>query len=410
MKKYRNLTIILLVTLLSLSVFYVNLASSSSNLPDFYIKQTNGDTKLFDTLTLEAIYEDSVFSEEVEITKEGSLYDSELSFFEKLDYWKKRKDTTELKDLTDQYSSFMRGKTSKTQLYIDTNQVIYVDSVFDDSLFNPEIYNFRLKIDQLNKKTEDTNSFEVKIPNLEPTEFIEVLDTQIIMDELRVMTLSNSMNEDEIYKLHEYTIDLKKQKLVDDNSIFITEKPTGQQSYYLEGLNDINPTQANPNFIFQLSNSIIDEEEGSSQTVSSDLYAYNYKTGKTDPLKLPADLMNQLLHAEESYLAYDNGSLYASNIKADSKNKTVNMIRYDFENQKIAKDYTLPFELSTYEHDIELYQNKIILTYRGDHKQPFIKIYNLEDGKSIFEGTIDMKNKIPEVNYEDFGIYQVNGL
>ena len=57
MKKYRNSILILLVAVLSISVFYINQAFSSSTLPDFYVKQINGDAKILDTLSLEADYQ-----------------------------------------------------------------------------------------------------------------------------------------------------------------------------------------------------------------------------------------------------------------------------------------------------------------------------------------------------------------
>ncbi len=409
MKKYRNSIVILLITVLSLSIFYVNQAFSSSNLPDFYIKQTNGDAKLLDTVTLEASYEDLTFTEDLKVTKEGSLYRSDLSFFEQMDYWSKRKETTELRDLTDRYPSFMRGKNSNIQLYNDTKQVIYVNFNYD---FSSEhgMYNFRFKIDQLNTKTEDTNSFEVKLPNQGSASYIEILDTQIIMNELRVMTLSEGVDEYGRSQLHEYTIDLKKQKLVDDNSILITEKQTDRQSFYITGLTDINPAQSNPNFIFQLDKSISDEFGENIQTTNRELYAYNYKTGKSEQVKLPADLAKQLLQDDAHYLAYDNRSLYTSTIKEDNGNKAVNMVMYDLENQKIKNKYTIPLEPNTFEHNMELYQNKMIITYRGEQKQPFIKIYNFEDDTSIFDGKIEMKNKDSKVNYKDIHIYQVNGL
>lgn len=409
MKKYRNSIVILLVAVLSLSVFYVNQAFSSSDLPDLYIKQTNGDAKLLETITLEASYEDLTFTEDIEVTKEGSHYRSDLSFFEQLDYWEKRKDTTEMRDLTDQYSSFMRGKNSNTQLYNDTKQMIYVDSNYEFSS-DQGMYNFRFKIDQLNKKTEETSTFEVKIPNQGSSNYIEILDIQIIMNELRVMTLSDSMDEDGINQLHEYTVDLKKQKLVDDNSILITEKQTPQKIFYITRLTDINPTQSNPYFLYQLEKTILDEDGENVQTVNRELYAYNYKTGRSEQVKLPDDLAKLLLQDDAYYLAYDNRSLYTSTIKEENENKAVNMVKYDLENQKSTNKYTIPLEPNTYEHNMELYQNKMIITYRGELKQPSIKIYNFEDDKSIFEGTIEMKNKDSKVNYKDIHIYQVNGL
>lgn len=407
MKKYRNSILILLVTLLSISVFYINQAFSSSTLPDFYIKQTNGDAKILDTLALEADYQVGGFTETFNVTKEGSTYRSELPFFEQVDYGEKFIETEELKDLADQYSSFMRGKLNSTQLYNDTKQVIFVDSKYDFSTRHG-MHNFSLKIDQLNKKTEDTTSFEVNLPNQEHSSYIEILDVQIFMNELLVMIRSNSNDGAEI--LHEYTINLKKEKLIDDNSILITEQSTDQQDIYIKSLTDTNPTQARTHFTFQIDKTIHTDEN--SQTVSRDLYVYNYKTKKLDKLILPSDLTKQLLQEDDfSFnIAYDQTSLYASAIKDENGKKIVAMVKYDFEDQKVTMDHKIQINSEMTDHNIHVYQNKMILSYKGEEYKPYIKILDFEDGKSIFEGTIETKSNNQKIVYEDLYLYQVIGL
>ena len=105
MKKYINSSLILLVVLLSLTVFYVSQATSSSNLPDFYLKQTHGDSKLLNTLALEAAYIDTDFAENFTTTKDGSYYMSETSFFKQVDYWQKTAKTAEMKNLRKQLAT-----------------------------------------------------------------------------------------------------------------------------------------------------------------------------------------------------------------------------------------------------------------------------------------------------------------
>ncbi|QFK72088.1 hypothetical protein F7984_13020 [Pradoshia sp. D12] len=407
MKKYRNSILILLVAVLSISVFYINQAFSSSTLPDFYVKQINGDAKILDTLSLEADYQVGGFTETFNVTKEGATYRSELPFFEQVDYGEKYLETAELKDLANQYSSFMRGKIYSNQLYNDTNQVIFVDSKYDFSTRHG-MHNFSLKIDQLNKKTEDTTSFEVNLPNQEYSSFIEILDVQISTNELFVMTRSNSKDGTEI--LQEYTINLKKEKLIDDNSILTTEQSTDQQDIYITSLTDTNPTQARTHFTFQIDKTIHTDEN--SQTVSRDLYVYNYKTKKLDRLTLPSDLTKQLLQEDGSSfnIAYDQTSLYVSAIKDENGKKIVAMVTYDFEKQKITKDHKIQVNSEMFDHNINVYHNKMILTYRGEKNKPYISIFNFEDGKSIFEGTIETKSNDQKIDYMDLYLYQIIGL
>ena len=400
MKKYRNFILILSVVLLSLSVFYINLAYSTSKLPDFSLKQTNGDAKLLDTLELDAIYNSGDVEEYFTITNKGSHYQSELSYFGQLDYWEKKTETAEMSDLVEHYPSFMRGKRHNNQLYTDANQVIYVDSKFDFST-NGGMYNYRLKISQLDKKTEETNSFEVKLPHQENSNYIDILDVQILMGELRVMILS----EDETTKLHEYTINLEKEKVIDDQSVSETEN---QNEHYLSRVMDINPTQNNINFVFRV-DQYVSNDEGR-QASNSDLLAYNYKTGKLAKLKLPKEVTVQLIQDSEYQLAYDTSSLYFANVKEENGSKTISMMKYDFENQKITKNHTIQMDKEVLTFPINLYQNNLILTYRDESSKPAVKIINFDNGKSIFEGTVEVKDNNQKVNYDTVYIDRVNGL
>ena len=408
MKKYRNSVAILLVALLSLSIFYVSQAFSSSDLSDFYIKQTNGNSKFLDTLTLKGDYGLNGHYEEFTITKEGTKYLSELPFFQQLDYWEKDLTTAEIKDLTKKYASFMRGKRFDNQLYNDSTQIIYVDSNYDFSA-SSGIHDIRLKIDQLNKKTKETISFEAKLPNQGNGGYIDIYDVQLITNELRVITQSSSNNEYGPNMVHEYTFDLEKEKLIDDKSILITEKQTDQYYYELYSLTDLNPTQARSHFIFQSNK--VHLEEDAEKSVSNDLYVYNYKTGVLDKLKLPNDLTKQLLQDNGSYysLAYDENSLYAATIKDENASKTVHMVKYNFENQKITKNHIIQLNSEIYEQNITLYQDKLYLTYRGEEKKPYIKVFDFEDGKSIFEGTIEVKNNNQKIDYNEFYFYPLIG-
>ena len=403
MKKYRNFILILSVVLLSLSGFYINLAYSTSNLPDFYLKQTNGDAKLLDTLELEAIYNSGDLEEYFTITNKGSHYKSELSFFGQLDYWEKKTETAEMNSLFERYPSFMRGKRNDTQLYHDAKQVIYVDSNFDFSI-NGGMYNYRLKISQLNKETEDTKSFELKLPHQENSNYIDILDVQILMGELRVMILS----EDETTKLHEYTINLEKEKVIADHTILQTDIHTEQQHYNIYRVTDINPTQNNTNFVFQVDKNISNAE--GSQTAKIDLYAYNYETGKSDILKVPEKITKQLVQEGEFQIAYDTSSLYFANIKEENGNNTISMMKYDFEYQKITKNHTIQTEEESIAFPFNLYQNNLILTYRDENSRPAVKIINFDNGESVFEGTVELKDTNQKVNYDNVYIDRVTGL
>ena len=403
MKKYRNFILILSVVLLSLSGFYINLAYSTSKLPDFYLKQTSGDAKLLDNLELETIYNKGDFETYFTITNKGSHYQSELSFFGALDYWEKKTETAEINNLINQYPSFMRGKRNDTQLYHDANQVIYVGIDYDFSS-NGGLYNFRLKINQLDKKTKDTKSFEVKLPHQEDSNYIDILDVQFLMGEVRVMILS----EDETAKLHEYTINLKKEKIIADHTILQTDIHTEQQHYYIYRVTDINPTQNNTNFVFQVDKNISNAE--GSQTAKIDLYAYNYETGKLDILKVPEEITKQLVQEGEFQIAYDSSSLYYVNLKEANGNQSISMLKYDFENQKITKNHTLQMEKEMSAFTINLYQNNLILTYRDENSKPAVKIVNFDNGESVFEGTVELKDTNQKVNYDNVYIDRVTGL
>ena len=408
MKKYINSSLILLVVLLSLTVFYVSQATSSSNLPDFHLKQTHGDSKLLDTLALEAAYMDTDYAEYFTTTKDGTHYRSETSFFEQVDYWQKTSKTIEMKSLRKQFPSFMRGKSTDTQLYHDTKQVIYVDITYDYSN-NHGYYNFGLKINHLNKKTKDTQTFEVKIPNQENSGYIDVLDVQIIKDELRVVVLS----DDEAQKINEYTISISKERLIDDTSIFTATNQSDKERYYFSRLMENEPTQTNAHFLFQIDQHTLINGGENSQTINIDFYSYTYKTGKLDKLKLPEDMIKQLLDAGSYTIAYDSKSLYLSIFNNDENRTTsIKMIKYNLQNQKITKNHTIKIDSDVIEgsHNIHLYQNNLFLIYTGEESKPEIKIFDFDSGKPVLEASLEVKDHKQKVDYKDISIHEVNGM
>ena len=59
---------------------------------------------------------------------------------------------------------------------------------------------------------------------------------------------------------------------------------------------------------------------------------------------------------------------------------------------------------------INLYQNNLILTYRDENSKPAVKIVNFDNGESVFEGTVELKDTNQKVNYDNVYIDRVTGL
>lgn len=109
MKKYWKVTATLIITVLSFGIFYMNIAMSAEHLPELVIQTKTGDKEEIRDIVLEGSYTDissnNYLSSRFKLTAEGSEYNNRSFLSEIIG-----QPATRIKELQEEYRSFMRGK------------------------------------------------------------------------------------------------------------------------------------------------------------------------------------------------------------------------------------------------------------------------------------------------------------
>ncbi|MDF0728418.1 hypothetical protein PY093_17400 [Cytobacillus sp. S13-E01] len=309
MRKYWKTTAIIVLIMLSIGTFYVNSARSAENLPVFMIQTLSGDPKEIEPLVLEGSYTDmssmNYVSSNVKINAEGSVYNSR-SFLDQVigNY------PTVIKELHEEYRTFMRGKNIWAESYFENNEVLAYAELNDD-MGSLRSRDFTFTISILNKKDDTTNSFSVEVPKARELDNIFVEDVQMIDGELYLITRNMLRNNDNSFNANYiYTIDIENQKISNQESI--VEVPQEQGNTYTNvRLIESSPTKANKHLIFEITvEKIIEEKESARvEEYNKEIISYNLATKEKESLNVSDLKMN-----ENQLSFYDGSTLYFTKI------------------------------------------------------------------------------------------------
>ncbi len=112
----------------------------------------------------------------------------------------------------------MRGKYDTGSLFEDDNHVIYAEVDYSTSI-RGERKSYHFTIDRLNKQNEKTSSYKIDVPKQKNINIMEVYDVQYHYNEMRIIT-ANQQSNPFVKEVHQYSIDLKKEKVTNDEVYF----------------------------------------------------------------------------------------------------------------------------------------------------------------------------------------------
>lgn len=275
MKKYWKFTAIIAVIVLSLGTFFVTSATSATEYPpEFVIKTTSGgDESEVKPLVLDGSYADTssmnYVNTNLKITANGSNYNKH-SFLDQII----GQPPTFIKDLQEEYRSFMRGKSAWTDLFVENEEVLaYADVNYKrggSSTFTVSV---------LNKKDETSENFTMKVPESEKLSHIYVEDVQLVGNELNLVTQNYRYDDFSNGEKHMYTIDLSSQTITNHEAI--VEVPKGQNDTYFDvQLIKTSPTNANEYLILMKKEIqlIEDSESIREEVINKEFISYNMAT------------------------------------------------------------------------------------------------------------------------------------
>lgn len=391
MNKYLAPTIILVVIVATMTSFFIYESKASGIFPQFYLKKVAGNEKEVEHLFLQGTYTDND-SESLRISQSDSThYDRERSILEQLI----GKSEPAIERLQKKYRNFMRGKDEDmNQFWEDKERLIYATIVDTrDAGFSYKRMGGKVEIATLNKKKKEKSSFELDIPDIRKYSWMHVEKLRYANGKLFIITQNDryTEKEEDLAEQHVYTVDLEKQKMVNDEPV-------------LKAKHEVN--DSNPDSMTEVTTNVVPQEPGEqentivfSETTSNFLFekekyeyldaalaVHNLNTGKTKRLALPKEIK------KDANPIYRNGTtVYFTKEQKDS----IQLFAYDMTTGKTRKRQEFPLEKESDSPIIEMKHNKVYMVspLMNQDTNATILVVDAETGKTLYKGVIKIKGK-----------------
>lgn len=409
MRKYWKLITILLVSVLTVGIFYLNTAFAKSPYPDYSITKISGDEKEIESINVLGGYSNNSLDDEFTLNLGGIEYASEESFLERANgqFY-----DPQMKQVQKEYWNFTRGKISgPLNYYSDATYLAYSNMSYDWS-FEDESNQFTFQISVLNKETKKTTSFDLNLPNGGAYSFVNTERVQMIGDELQVIT-RNSVDDRDEGEYHLYIFDIATKKLKSGEILLSVPKSNGNQvDVFLLDERTIKRTNEYAVFTqitMQDTESIeeiteeetvvaedVDEyqEEAASKGVEDiTLFVYHFKTGKFETIDLPEDIQG----SGYSFL-FDGSHIYSP----EQDEQGTEMVVYDLKSEEIKNTFPINMDLGTMR-----VKNEKLYSIKQDANTVRINVIDLKSGQTLYEGEAAPKsdaklNETEAINFYGF--------
>ncbi|QDQ02363.1 hypothetical protein FOH38_18825 [Lysinibacillus fusiformis] len=380
MKKYWKTILISLVIVTTIGSYYIQAARASKNDFPFKIETTSGNKKEIENLILQASYQNGDIHRWLYISKDGSTnLMSRQAYIERLIA---PHVPLMFQKYIQEHRNFMRGKElNPSKYYEDEARLIYTtdpnnrQKVIQGNLLT-------LKIDILDKHTNNSSSFEINTPAQASYDWMYVNDIYVENEEIKILVTNYLINGGR--ELHIYTVNEKNKELEQDSIIAKIEQEEGVYSE-ISLINDFKNIQ-NENYYFYMVEKYKEGMGGARpEIISSQMYLYNNITNEVEEWAMPAELKANkdlmILHGEEIFvpiLSANDLELNRYNIEKKQWEEPVN-----FNYPSTVNDKDTPF--------LQLTEGKLYLVNRiaDDH---LLFIGDLLTGESLYEGKIIVEN------------------
>jgi hypothetical protein len=302
MKKYWKFAATIVVIVLSIGTYQVNSAKSAKQYPEFVIKTLSGDANEIKPLVLEGAYTDTTamnyVNTNLKIASDGSTF-TNRSFLNQVI----GQPPTMIKELQEEYRTFMRGKTSQVSSFFEDNQILaYAD--IDFNMSSLRLRDFKFDISVLSKVDGNTESFTVEVPDSGELEDVYVEDVQMVEGELNLITQNIRENNVDFFdEKHIYTIDMTNQKIINHEAII--QVPHGQDDKSIDvQLIRTSPKKANEHLIIvKTERKVVEDAESiREEVINQEFISYNLATKKKERINVPD------LRLDENQLSFFDGS------------------------------------------------------------------------------------------------------
>jgi hypothetical protein len=401
MKKYWKFAAIIVVIVLSIGTFQVNSATSAKQYPEFVIQTQSGDANEIKPLVLEGFYTDTsamnYVNTNLKITSDGSTYNSR-SFLNQVI----GQPPTMIKELQEEYRTFMRGKTSQVSSFFENNHILAYADV-DYNLGSLRSSNFIFDISMLNKVDGQINSFTVKVPDGGELENVFVADVQMVEDELNLIT-QNTMRNTFYDEKHIYTIDMDNQKIINHEAII--QVPEVQDDKRIDvQLIRTSPKKAKEHLIIvKTERKVVEDAESKrEEVINQEIISYNLATKEKEKINVPD------LRLDENHLSFFDGStiyfmtLDGQELVVTPYSLVDDQIRSAFRIQLFGEKDIVHGQMTTVK-DGKLYvaSSQMTKNIKAD-----VIVADAHSGETLFKGQLALKGSSKEKNHFELFINEM---
>jgi len=382
MKKYWKSISIAVITVAAIGFFYIQSALAGVNYPEYEMEKLSGNQEELEGLVLYGDYrEGNIKGDNFQITAEGTQYNGELSYFDRLhtDFG-----FPEINQFQQKYKNFMRGKHSIFQLAENDNHLAHAS-------VNSEIKSGMVfQVEVLDKDANHTMEFTVDVPDNEKYSTVFVEQIYIAGEEVSVVTRNHVNGSIDSFstEIHVYDIDIGEESLVNDEMVVSYSEGSGGRNMtnvYTPGNGSTLQSNSHAIFIVEQWERDENEEEGYySQFADSKITSINVETNEVSEFELP-DELKDIAHS----VLLEDSTLYFTSQVENGLEITV----YDLENQEL--DENRSFNIETDQMPMgspvtTIKEGRMYVASQSseDYAPANIFVIDLQSGELVYEGQI----------------------
>lgn len=398
MKRYWKLIAITTIVVLTVGTFYINSALSANSYPEIVFEKVSGNEEELNPVIINGDNRIGRYGtgESVQVTADGSTYQGELSFFERMqDMY-----SPEMNELQNEYRNFMRGKSGIVSSFYDTKDTLaYVHIINQTLTESPSETEFDIEV--LNKESDETVSFNVPVPNRAMYRNVHVVDVQMIDGKLKVITRNNLKQTDNVFgnqEIHVYSFNISNKSISGEEKIATVEQNNKNVRTHISSVRESDVLNAHKNIVFSINKENIERntdgnmagEVKRADNGNPQYLAYNLETGEKKKLDFPKE------DQDKEVMVYDSSILYLMGESEDGREFSL----YNIESESVENKFTVPSQnkedvKSGVQSNVKISNGKMYVlntTYKENNDtSSSIMVIDTKSGDILYEGKITTK-------------------
>ncbi|HCX47738.1 MAG TPA: hypothetical protein DG757_01570 [Bacillus sp. (in: Bacteria)] len=394
MKRYWKIISLCVLTVLILGFFYIQSGLAAKEDIKVEFEKVSGNQAELEKILFYGDYEIGNIYQSLHFTNQETIDINQLSLLQSLN---RELSSPYYKKLVKEYRSFMRGKIFTTNSFYEDEKILaYAELDYQSAKKSS------FDIDVLDKKSGETTSIKLDLPEKEKYNWADVSEVQAIDGKLKVFVRGFQVTGTSEINL--YTFDIDKEKL-EENEVLLSTSEKENNWSDIRMINSYQSSGYERYILFNIETQQVETYEDESsmemkdnlETANKELIIYDIETGKT----------NKMVTDDEMIGFLDAASVYDSTlfIPIQVENR-FEINQYDIEKQVWGKKITFDVPVSKDEASsgpyMKLMNGKFYLIHAAKNEHTLL-IADVATGKVLYEGVLTVKKD--GVEQSDYRLY-----